>query len=136
MAGALTLKRLKTLAYRVLAVDSLRKGYRFMETFKLLHFDYQLNKDDAFTISMRVHRGGGFTKDYLYLTGLQKIFNHYNEGNSLDTLLTGKVTLQHKAVIESMMTQGIVVPSLHKNMAYKTNSNTNTTVDFILKNLR
>ncbi|NNK76987.1 MAG: DUF1704 domain-containing protein, partial [Maribacter sp.] len=37
MSGALTLKRLKELAYRVLASDSLIKGYSFADTFDMIH---------------------------------------------------------------------------------------------------
>src|SRR5690606_24437914 len=37
MGGALTLKRLKELAYRVLASDSLIKGYSFSDTFDMLY---------------------------------------------------------------------------------------------------
>ena len=56
MGGALTLKRLKELAYRVLAVDSLIKGYSFADTFDLIHGHYKLNRDDAFGICLRAHR--------------------------------------------------------------------------------
>ncbi|GLB49691.1 flavohemoglobin expression-modulating QEGLA motif protein [Neptunitalea lumnitzerae] len=136
MSGALTLKRLKTLAYRVIAVDSLRRGCSFIETFKQLHLDYNLNRDDAFTTVMRVHRGGGFTKDYLYLTGLKKIYNHHKEGNSLDDLLTGKVTLKYKKTIQKMEGLGLAVKPVHHNIAYTTNDNTNDKIDFILNNLR
>ncbi|MFI2743602.1 flavohemoglobin expression-modulating QEGLA motif protein [Zhouia sp. PK063] len=136
MSGALTLKRLKTLAYRVLAVDSLRRGANFTETFSQLFNDYKLNRDDAFTVSMRVHRGGGFTKDYLYLTGLKKIYNHYHSGNTLNTLLTGKVTLKYAKTIERLQEMKIAIPDIHQNIAYKENSNSNLKIDFILQNLR
>ena len=37
MSGCLTIMRLKELAFRVIAVDSLNKGYSFSDTFHLLH---------------------------------------------------------------------------------------------------
>jgi len=74
MGGALTLKRLKELAYRVMASDSLIKGYSFADTFDLIHGKYKLNREEAFAITLRAHRGGGFTKDRLYLSGLRKIY--------------------------------------------------------------
>lgn len=77
MSGALTLRRLKELAYRVLASDSLIKGYGFSDTFDMLHGQYKLDRNKAFTITMRVHRGGGFTKDRLYLSGLKKIYKRH-----------------------------------------------------------
>ena len=57
---------------RVIAVNSLEKGYDFTQTFKLLYSHFNLSKETAFNITLRVYRGGGFTKDYLYLTGLKK----------------------------------------------------------------
>ena len=105
MSGALTLKRLKELSYRVLASDSLIKGYSFSDTFDLIHNQYKLNKHEAFTITLRAHRGGGFTKDRLYLSGLSKIYKRYLMEDSMDVMLTGKVSLQyeekHKAVAKT-----------------------------------
>src|SRR5690606_5389413 len=42
MSGSLTLDRLKTMAYRVLASDSLIKGSNFSDTFDLIHGQYKL----------------------------------------------------------------------------------------------
>jgi len=136
MSGALTLKRLKELAYRVLAADSLIKGYSFADTFDLIHNQYKLNRDDAFTITLRVHRGGGFTKDRLYLSGLRKIYKRYTNGTSMDTLLSGKVTLEYEDVIKHLHTQGLAKDITHKNFAYAENNNTNTTLNFILDHLK
>lgn len=136
MSGCLTLHRLKELAYRVLAVDSLLKGYSFADTFDLLFSQYKLNKDDAFSISLRVHRGGGFTKDHVYLTGLKKVYDHYHQGNSLDALMTGKVTLEYKDLIEKWQEDGLAVAPSYLNHAFKVNKNTKTKVDFILQNLK
>ena len=85
------LNTLQELAYRIIAVDSLAKGYSFSDTFDLLFNQYKVNRDKAFAITLRVHRGGGFTKDWLYLSGLQKIFNYAEAGNDLNILLSGKV---------------------------------------------
>ena len=136
MSGSLTIKRLKTLAYRVIAVDSLRKGASFTDTFDLLHYQHKLNKDDAFTVTMRVHRGGGFTKDYLYLTGLKKIYDYYHNKQDLDVLLTGKVNLVHKNAIETLQNLGLAKKSHYFNKAYEQNLNTNKTLDFILESLK
>ena len=83
MGGALTLKRLKEISYRVLASDSLSKGYSFADTFDLIHNQYKLDRDAAFTITLRAHRGGGFTKDRLYLSGLRKIYKRYLREESM-----------------------------------------------------
>ncbi len=136
MSGALTLNRLKTLAYRVLASDSLIKGYSFSDTFDLIHGTYKLNRNDAFSITMRVHRGGGFTKDRLYLSGLRKIYKRHQRGESMDNLLTGKVTMDYEADIVHLQKLGLANPITHKNSAYIQNKNENKTLDFILNHLK
>jgi len=136
MGGALTLNRLKELAYRVLAADSLTKGYSFADTFDLIHGQYKLNKNDAFGITLRAHRGGGFTKDRLYLSGLRKIYKRYKNGESLDVLLTGKVALEDEDVIKYLGAMGLSHPITHKGFSFDQKLNTDQTLDFILNNLK
>lgn len=136
MGGALTLKRLKELAYRVLASDSLIKGYGFSDTFDMLHGQYKLEKDRAFTITMRAHRGGGFTKDRLYLSGLGKIYKRYKNGILMTPLLTGKVALEQEDIILKWQRTGLAQPITHINGAFKENLNANRNLDFILDNLK
>ena len=136
MSNNLTVKRLKELAYRVIAVDSLAKGYDFSKTFRLLHNQFDLEREQAFYISLRVHRGGGFTKDYLYLTGLKKIYDRYREGKELGLLLTGKVSLEYIDQIRSLADRGLAAPPKFLTDAYQVNSNRDKTVDFILNNLK
>ena len=136
MSNNLTVTRLKELAYRVIAVNSLAKGYTFSKTFRLLHNSYDLDREKAFYITVRAHRGGGFTKDYLYLTGLKKVYNYYKKGNDLSLLLTGKVTLEYADKIEKLIEKGLAVPPKHITDSFTKNSNTNKTVDFILSSLK
>lgn len=136
MSGNLTVKRLKELAYRVLAVDSLAKGYSFSRTFRLLHNDYDLGREEAFYIAIRAHRGGGFTKDYLYLTGLKKIYDYYLAGKDLGLLLTGKVSLEFVDDIEYMIQNKYAIKPKHITDSYSENKNSDKTVDFILQNLK
>lgn len=136
MSNNLTVKRLKELAYRVIAVDSLAKGYSFSRTFRLLHNQYDLEREEAFYITVRAHRGGGFTKDYLYLTGLKKIYNYYHEGKDLSLLLTGKVTLEYADEIKALIAKQLAVPAKHITDSYAENKNTNKKVDFILRSLK
>ncbi len=136
MSGNLTVKRLKELAYRVIAVNSLAKGYTFSKTFRLLHNTYDLNRDEAFYITTRTHRGGGFTKDYLYLTGLKKVFNYHKQGGDLNPLLTGKVSLEHLEDINYLTKKGYAVPAKHITDSFTENNNKSKTVDFILSSLK
>jgi len=136
MGGALTLKRLKELAYRVMASDSLIKGYSFADTFDLIHGQYKLNRDEAYSITLRAHRGGGFTKDRLYLSGLRKIYKCYQKEASLDILLSGKVTVDMEENMKYLKTLGLVAPIAHKSLSFQQKLNTNSTLDFILNNLK
>ena len=136
MSGSLTIKRLQKLAYRVIAVDSLAKGYTFSKTFRLLHNAYDLDKETAFYITLRVHRGGGFTKDYLYLTGLKNILDYYNDGHDMGLMLTGKVSVEYINQIKYLIEKKYAVPSRHITDSFLENNNWNKTVDFILKSLK
>ncbi|UII79445.1 flavohemoglobin expression-modulating QEGLA motif protein [Flagellimonas sp. CMM7] len=136
MGGALTLKRLKELAYRVMAADGLIKGYSFADTFDLIHGQYKLNKEEAFGITLRAHRGGGFTKDRLYLSGLRKIYKRYQNEEPLDVLFTGKVSLDYEEQIDHLKQLGLAQPITHKSLSFEQKLNTNKILDFILNNLK
>lgn len=135
MSDSLNMKRLKRIAYRVLAVDSLAKGYSFSETFRMLR-NYGMKKRNAFTVSVRVHRGGGFTKDYLYLSGLKKVYNYRKSGGDLSLLLTGKVTLEYLKEIEYLIKNDFALPSKHITDSFKENNNSKKELTFILENLK
>ncbi|WP_299886704.1 flavohemoglobin expression-modulating QEGLA motif protein [uncultured Lacinutrix sp.] len=135
-SGCLTITRLKELAYRVIAADSLAKGYNFSDTFNLLHNQYKLNRDKAFSITLRVHRGGGFTKDFLYLTGLKKVYDFAKNGNNLDVLLTGKVTLEYKDTIEKMQSLGLATTSKYYTDSFKNTAASDKNFEFILNSLK
>ena len=136
MSGALTLERLKILAYRVLASDSLIKGCSFADTFDLIHGQYKLDREAAFNITLRAHRGGGFTKDRLYLSGLSKMYKRYKKQQSFDVFLTGKVAQEFEDKIVYLQKLGLAKPITHQSHSFDANRNTNTTLDFILNNLK
>ncbi|MEZ4840045.1 MAG: DUF1704 domain-containing protein [Flavobacteriaceae bacterium] len=136
MSDNLTLKRLKELAYRVIAVDGLAKGYSFSKTFRMLVNLYNLDKEEAFYITVRAHRGGGFTKDHLYLTGLKKVYDYYKQGKDLSLLLTGKVSIEYIKEISHLIDKKNAIFSKHITSSFSNNKNSNKTIDFILNNLK
>jgi hypothetical protein len=87
----------------VIAADSLRKGFNFCDTFDLLHNQYKLNREETYNITLRAHRGGGFTKDYMYLTGLKKIYDAFQNGMDLDLLMGGKVSLENTLIVSKWL---------------------------------
>lgn len=136
MSGCLTIERLRELAFRVIAVDSLTKGYTFSDTFHLLHNQHKINRDEAFAITLRVHRGGGFTKDHLYLRGLRNIYKYAANGNDLGILLTGKVSQEYIPTMQKLIDLGLAIRPKYLTDAFEENSNTNPNLDFILKSLK
>jgi uncharacterized protein (TIGR02421 family) len=136
MSNSITLERLKTLAYRVIAVNSLEKGYDFVQTFKLLYANYNLSSEKAFGITLRVHRGGGFTKDYLYLTGLKKVYDYYISNKDLNILLTGKTTLEYAKEIDYLINKDYAFKTKYKPNSYIKNRCNKKTIIFILDKLK
>jgi uncharacterized protein (TIGR02421 family) len=136
MSGNLTVTRLRELAYRVIAIDSLIKGNDFKGTFDIIHNQYKLDRDRAFNITLRTHRGGGFTKDALYLSGLQKIYQRHLNGDTMDTMLLGKCSLEYESQVNYMKDLGIVAAPSHQSLSLTTNHNENKRVEWILSNLK
>lgn len=109
LAGCMTLPRLKVLALRVLAVDSMVEENDFKKTFLFLKEQHNVADDQAFTITARVYRGGGFTKDYLYLQGLHQMLNAYESRPDFNNLLSGKVSIEHLSVITRLIDKGYLL---------------------------
>lgn len=103
LSGNITLKRLKKLALRVLVVDMMCNGADFIECFKFVSKDHGMDHHDAFTLVTRIFRGGGFTKDYLYLSGFVQILNLWRNKVDLSPLLVGKTSIDYYDTIEEMI---------------------------------
>lgn len=108
LCGGLPVRRLRMLAARVVAVDSVIQGADFVETYRLLNVHLDFPERDAFTIAMRVHRGGGLTKDMVYLRGLIDLLDFLSEGHALEDLFLGKVTIDHMEIVEELRWRRIV----------------------------
>ena len=110
LSGNLTLLRLKKIAFRVIVVDLMCSGADFIECFNILRNNYNVEQNAAFTIVTRVFRGGGFTKDYLYLSGFVKVLRFWEEQNDLIPLLVGKTSLQFYHTIVEMIGREMISP--------------------------
>lgn len=109
LVGGLDGARMRTLAARVLAVSMLEDGSSFVETWRGLR-DHGFTQRTAFTITTRVYRGGGLTKDAMYLRGLAGILDHLAEGSALDRLFVGKVGFRHLGVIDELLVRKVLSP--------------------------
>ncbi|MFT6501467.1 MAG: hypothetical protein ACJASQ_001579 [Crocinitomicaceae bacterium] len=138
LSGNITMKRLKKLAYRVIIADMMCSGADFVECFHFLVDDNGVDQEDAFTIVTRIFRGGGFTKDYLYLSGFVEILRFWQSGNDLEPLLVGKTSMDFYHTINEMIQREMVQKPIFKTASFsdpKTGSN-NEIYEYILGGLK
>lgn len=110
LSGSLTFSRLRVLACRVLAVHALEKGRSFLETFQLLHDGCSASPRSAFMTALRVYRGGGLTKDVIYLRGLLRLHQYISQGHELEPLYIGKIAFEHAPAMRELRLRGMVKP--------------------------
>ena len=111
LVGGLSNRRMRTLAARVLAVHWMVEGAPFAEVFKNFTKNFNLDKEIAFSITMRVFRGGGFTKDVVYLRGLISLLDHLLHGLDLELLYIGKFGLPYLPIIRELLWRNVLVPA-------------------------
>ena len=109
LSGNLQPQRLKMLALRVIAVKSMIEDKSFRTTFLILKETYGVSDEQAYTITARVYRGGGYTKDYLYLQGFSLILNAYEHEPKFNNLLAGKTSLEYLPLINRLIDKEILV---------------------------
>ncbi len=108
--GGLTIERLKELGLRALAIESMVSGNDFKTTFTYLYETFNWNPNKLFYLVTRVYRGGGFTKDYLYLRGFRKILQMKERGVKLDNLFLGKTNHNYLGILNEMVDRKILNP--------------------------
>lgn len=108
LCGGLTNDRLRILAARVVAVNNMISGNSFVDTFFLLTDKYQFTPETAFHVTMRVYRGGGLTKDAVYLKGLLNLLEYIKQGKELAPLLIGKIRQDYIPVINELTFRGLL----------------------------
>jgi uncharacterized protein (TIGR02421 family) len=102
LVGGLSCSRMRQLAGRVVAVRQLIDGATFVDTFRKLEGDFAFQKLNAFKTSLRIYRGGGLTKDALYLRGLCQILAYLARGGELERLFVGKIAADHVPIIKEL----------------------------------
>ncbi|MBY4675099.1 flavohemoglobin expression-modulating QEGLA motif protein [Marinobacterium arenosum] len=107
LSGNMTLQRLKMLALRVLAVKQMLRHGDFRKTWQFLVQEHGQSPDSAFQMAIRVHRGGGFTKDYLYLRGLREALQ-LHQSQDISALFIGKTGFEFLPIIDEMISRGIL----------------------------
>ncbi|MFC6668916.1 tyrosine/phenylalanine carboxypeptidase domain-containing protein [Marinobacterium aestuariivivens] len=107
LSGNLTLKRLKSLAQRVIAVDLMIRYGDFCRTWRTLVEDYGVEHEEAFRVCTRVHRGGGFTKDHLYLSGFRDALQ-LHRSRDIRGLFIGKTGFEYLDLIDDLLARELL----------------------------
>jgi len=118
LSGTISLERLRELGLRVLACDQMVRGAAFPETFAMLVDEHGMDVDQAFYLCARAYRGGGFTKDHLYLRGFRKVLRMWRRGEDLSPLLLGKCSLEWEEVLREMVDRELLVAPRHQPRAF------------------
>ncbi len=111
ITGGLTNQRMRILAARVVAVHHMVAGNPFADTFDMLTEKYGFKHEAAFYITMRVYRGGGLTKDAVYLKGLLNVIEYIKQGRDITQLLVGKIRQDYLPIVEELMHRQLLKPS-------------------------
>jgi len=111
LAGGLDAERLRLIAARVVAVRRLVEGVAFPTLVAELTEQHGLAVRAAFSVAVRVFRGGGLTKDAIYLRGLLQVLAHLRAGGSLDALLVGKLALDQVPLVEELVRREVLRPA-------------------------
>jgi uncharacterized protein (TIGR02421 family) len=110
LVGGLSRHRMRILAARVVAARQLLDGASFIDTFRTLDRNYEFSQRTAYTVTMRIYRGGGLTKDAVYLRGLLQILRYLREGGELEPLFVGKVASAHLPLIFELSLRQVIKP--------------------------
>ena len=108
LSGNFTMNRLRELALRVIAVDLMCNGADFKDCFNTIVKNYKMEVNKAYNLVTRVYRGGGFTKDYLYLNGFSKLLKFWHDDNDLTPLLVGKTSISFYNTIVEMIDRKLI----------------------------
>lgn len=111
LVGGLTAGRLRQLAARVVAVHQMIGGADFADVHAQL-LAAGVPRLQAFTITMRVYRSGGLTKDAVYLRGLHELVTYLAAGGDIEVLLLGKMPLTAVPLVQDLHARGVLTDPL------------------------
>lgn len=105
--GLLNKESLIKISANVVSVNNMIKGESFRKTYEMFR-DLGFGMDFAWDRTMRAYRGGGFTKDYLYFSGLKKVKQFHLQGNDLKQLYLGKISIDDLKWIDPLIERGVL----------------------------
>jgi uncharacterized protein (TIGR02421 family) len=110
LAGYLPADRLRILAARVIAAHMAVEEYSGAEIYACLTEEFHMNADMAFDTALRAKRGGGLTKDALYLKGLSELLAYLHHDGDMEILFLGKFAMKQLHSLEKLLVEGIISP--------------------------
>ena len=109
LCGYLPASRLRVLAARVEAAHMAVLDCEMPEIFATLYEDYKLDEHSAFHTALRAKRGGGLTKDAVYLRGIMEIMDYLANGGDFEILFVGKFALKQLHTLERLIDEGLLL---------------------------
>ena len=113
LTGNTSKETMRDYAARVIAVDSVYKGLDFRQTFERLR-SYGLSDDQAWNLTVRAHRAGGYIKDHIYLDGYRKVKKFAETIGDFKTLYVGKIGIEDLPLIKKYLDKGILKEAIYK----------------------
>ena len=110
LSDGLALSRLQLLAGRVIAVHNIIDGADFVECYRSLREDYGFHTFTAFNMTMRIYRGGGYTKDMIYLRGFIKLIHYLAKNEDMTLLYCGKIAMEHLHLLQELRWRKVLKP--------------------------
>ena len=108
LVGGMTTARLRLIAARVVACADMLDGASFVDCHRKLVRELGFAEAGAFSLALRVYRGGGLAKDAVYLRGLLEVLAHLRAGGSLDPFWMGKIAASHFGIMQELSTRGLL----------------------------
>ena len=109
LCGYLPAARLRVLAARVEAAHMAVTEASMAEIFACLFDDYKLDEHAAFHTALRAKRGGGLTKDAVYLRGIMEVMDYLAGGGDFEILFVGKFALKQLHTLEKLIDEGLLL---------------------------
>jgi len=113
ITGNTSEEMMRDYAARVIAVDSVCQNLNFRQTFDRLK-SYCLSNDQAWNLTVRAHRGGGYIKDHVYLDGNRKVKEFATTNGDFNKLYIGKIGIEDLPLVEKLLQKGILKEAKYK----------------------
>jgi len=111
LVGGFNQARLRIIAARVVAVRRLVEGASFPAVVAEISQQHGLPLRSAFGLAVRVFRGGGLTRDAIYLRGLLQLLAYLAGGGALEPLLVGKLAIEQVPLVEELVRRQVLRPA-------------------------